>query len=282
MAKTEQSKIWNESVGEAWVEHAAHFDATLAPFGRAAIERLAVQPHERVIDIGCGTGATTVEIARLANAVTGVDLSVPMLAAAGRRADAMGLSNIDWLVVDVEATGLEVARFDAAYSRFGVMFFEDPVAAFTNIANALVNGGRLGFVCFQSPLANPFIVVPVMAAARVLQLVAPSDPHGPGPFSLADPQRINDVLTAAGFIDIVIKPGPTEASLGDATDLTTLARRLLEQNPVTAPAFAVAIESVRIEATVAAAEALAPYCTAESVTLGASTWIVTATTPQSR
>jgi SAM-dependent methyltransferase len=275
-----QAKIWNESVGEAWVEHAAHFDATLEPFGEAAMQKLELRPGERVIDIGCGTGATTIRLASLVapGLVTGVDLSVPMLRLAQARATAHAVSNVAFSAADVESDSLGTAVFDVAFSRFGVMFFSDPTIAFTNIRKSLVGDGRLGFVCFQSPAQNPFIVVPIMAAASHLQLSPPGDPNAPSPFALANRDRTASILRDAGFSDVAIEPGPTEAVLGQTTDLVALAQRLLEQNPAVAPTLAAAPLTTRHAAIEASANALAPYLSDGQVKLPASSWIVTART----
>jgi SAM-dependent methyltransferase len=275
----DQSRIWNESAGEAWVAHAAHFDATLAPFGEAVIDRLAPSAGQRVVDVGCGTGATTIRLASLVTpgSVTGVDLSVPMLTFARSRADAAGVENAAFAETDVQADDIVGAPFDLAFSRFGVMFFSDPVLAFSRIAGALVDGGRLGFVCFQSPMENPFIVLPVGTASAHLAVGPPANPNGPSPFSLADPNRTRFLLADAGFADVEVEPGPAEAVLGTDDDLPGLARRVVEQNPSTSAALAAASPDRQATALDAVASALAPHCRNGLVTLGAATWIVTAT-----
>ena len=278
MTSVPQFEIWNESVGEAWVAHAEHFDATLAPFGDAVIDRLDLRPGDRVVDVGCGTGATTVRLASLVapGIVTGVDMSRSMLAAATGRAVAGGVTNARFAEVDVEASAIGTGVYDVAFSRFGVMFFSVPEIAFGHVRASLCDGGRLGFVCFQSPSNNPFIVVPIMAAGAHLELPAPPGPTEPGPFSLADPDRIRSILTPAGFTDIVIEAGPTEATLGAGDDLSALARRLLEQNPGVGPALAAASPAARHAAIEASAAALEPHHEDGRITMGASSWIVTA------
>ncbi len=273
-----QAKVWNGPVGEAWVEHANDFDKTLEPFGRAAMSRLEVAGR-RVLDVGCGTGATTIALAALAHpaTVTGVDLSAPMLAEAKRRAEQLGVSNIAFVESDVEATAIGSGLYDVAFSRFGVMFFADPVVAFTHIRESLTDGGQLGFVCFQSPAQNPFIMTPVSAAAAYLRMPPPAAPNAPSPFAFADRDRTESILRDAGFRNITIEAGPTEAVLGDnVDDLQHLARRLLEQNPAAAVAFGAATDSDRNAAVTAAATALEPHRVAGRVVLGAATWIVTA------
>lgn len=276
-----QAALWNDAVGAAWVRHADWYDTTLAPFGRAVMTQLDIQSGERVLDLGCGTGSTTVDLATLAapGEVVGVDVSAPMLDEARRRLDAEGVANARVVEADLQADELDAGAYDVAFSRFGVMFFEDPVRAFTNVARALVPGGYLGFVCFQGPPANPFIVVPVLAAAAHLELPPMPAPDAPGPFSLAEPDRIRQVLEAAGFVDVAIGEGPPEAILTGADDLDALAVRVLEQNPATGPALLAASPEVRESAIAAVAAALGEHRAADQVRLGAGTWIVTARTP---
>lgn len=278
MSASEQSNIWNETVGTTWARHVDDFDVTLAPFGAAAMARLALQPGERVLDLGCGVGSTTLALAAQVapGEVLGVDLSVPMLDEGRRRIDASGVDNVRLVQADIEVGDLGRAVFDAAFSRMGVMFFPHPVRAFTNVAKALVPGGRLAFVCFKALGENPFVVVPVLAAAAALQLGPPPGPDEPGPFSLADPDRIVAILEGAGFGQVAVEPGPDEAVLSGADDLTALAERALRQNPTTAAALARVDQQARTVAIAAAAEALTPYRDGAVVRLGAGSWVVSA------
>ena len=281
MAEPSQFELWNHAVGDAWVDHADAFDLTLAPFGEAVIERLAPQAGERVLDIGCGTGATTRVLASIVapGDVLGLDLSATMLDEARRRAEAVGLTNVGFLAADVQDRWFDHEPFDVAFSRFGVMFFPDPVLAFSNVAAALRPGGRIGFVCFQAPQANPFMVVPVFAGAAELDALVPPEPGAPGPFSLADPEHLESVLTSAGFEAVTIEAGPDQAVLVGADDLDALAARLLEQNPMTATAFAAAAPATRERAVRAAAAALGEHRDGDVVRMGAGTWVVTAVAP---
>ncbi len=281
MSDNPQVSIWNHEVGSAWVTHSDHFDASLGPCGDAVLRALDVQPGERVVDVGCGAGATTLQLAAAAapGAVLGVDLSEPMLGLAAHRAATQGVANATFSAHDVEAAPLDAATFEVAFSRFGVMFFNDPVRAFTHIRGSLVAGGRLGFVCFQMPFDNPFIIVPIMAAAPILRMGPPPPLTEPGPFSFADPARVTAILTSAGFGSVAIEPGPTSMDLGAADDLSAMALRLLEQNPSAAEVFAVATPSDQAAAVAAAAEALVPHVVDGRVTMAAATWIVTAKNP---
>ncbi len=275
MTNREQTAVWNEVVGDAWVRHADRFDATLEPLGAAAISALDLRRGERVVDIGCGAGATSLALAAavMPGPVVGIDLSAPMLAEAQRRADAAGIDNVTFVRGDAQVDKPVGAPFDVAYSRFGVMFFDDPAAAFANIAHWLVPGGRLGFICFKPPAANPFITGPVMATASVLGL-APPDPSEPSPFSLADPDRTRALLAEAGFTDITFDDGPTEAVLTRDEDTSTLALRLIEQHPVAGVALAAATDSVRAQAIAATAAVLDDHRVDDEVRMGTGTWLV--------
>ncbi len=280
MTNEEQSQIWNNNVGEAWVTHASLYDEMLGPTGQVAMDRLAVQPGDRVLDLGCGTGATTIELARRSHPgeAVGVDLSATMLGAARARAEAAGELSATFRVADVQTADLGHRTFDKAYSRMGVMFFADPVAAFSNVAAALRPAGGLTFACFQAAAANPSILLPVIAAAPSLRL-SPPDPTAPGPFSLADPADTARLLEAAGFGDVEVEPGPDHMLFSGGDDLVSLARSLLMQNPYSNPAFTAADQATQRAAIDAVATALAPHREGNKLRVGAATWIVSATTP---
>lgn len=278
MTNVSQAELWNKAVGSAWVRHADAYDRTLEPFGQAVLNALEIQSNARIVDVGCGAGATTLQLAERAahGSVVGADVSEPMLAEARRRAIDSGTTNATFQLCDVETDPLQPRCYDVAFSRFGVMFFADPEAGFANIAQSLLPGGQLGFVCFQGPPANPFIVVPVIAAVGRLGL-APPDPEAPSPFSLADPTKIEALLSQAGFSGISIEAGPGEVDLGPADENPLpVAARLLEQNPMVAPALAAADPDRRAAAINAAAQAIAGHCSAGRLRLGAGTWIVRA------
>jgi SAM-dependent methyltransferase len=163
-----------------------------------------------VVDLGCGAGRTTVELASRVGpggSVVGVDISAGMLAAAAERAARLGAGNVEFVHADVQVHDLGEARFDAAYSRFGVMFFADPVAAFANVRRALRPAAVLSFVCWQDLLDNEWMLIPGAAVATVLGSPPPMPgPGEPGPFSLSDPGRVHAVLDAAGFGSVVVTP----------------------------------------------------------------------------
>lgn len=198
-----QAAYW-EDRAPSWIEvEDLSLSLVAGPISDAAIERLAPAPGEQVLDVGCGTGPTSVRIAQLVDpggAVTGADISATMVAAAERRGGDAGVGNVTFRVADAQTVDLGAGVFDAVFSRFGVMFFSDPVAAFANLRRALRPGGRLVFACWQELLRNEWMFVPGAAAVAASGL-PPSmpEPGAPGPFSLCDPRRVEEVLSGAGF-----------------------------------------------------------------------------------
>lgn len=207
VANEEQARYWSENA-DTWMEVEGAFEEFGAPPGMAAMDALDLRAGMRVLDIGCGGGPTTLEIARRVGpdgAVVGVDIADELLSHARTRAADAGVGNARFVHADAQVHAFEAASFDAAYSRFGVMFFADLEAAFTNVRSALRPGGRLGFVSWQSPFVNEWILVPAIAASQVLgQLPTPPGPDEPSPFTLSDPERVRAILGAAGFADVVV------------------------------------------------------------------------------
>ncbi len=249
----------------------------LEPLGEAALARLHPDPGEHVLDIGCGTGTTTLELARLvghSGHVTGIDVSAPMLAEASRRVEDAGLGNVSFEVGDAADHRFEPGRYDAVFSRMGIMFFVEPVAGFTNLRRALRPGGRLSFVCWRSPAENSWVSEPAQAIAKVLGPPDPMDLDAPGPFSLASADRIQSVLTAAGLVDIDITPHDQPVSVGGGTtdELVRYYMDLLPGNSIPDNAD----QSV-IDRTKAALGAMVQNRrTPEGIVLGAAAWLVNA------
>ena len=235
-----------------------------------------VAPGERVVDVGCGCADTTLALADRvgpAGAVLGVDVSTVMLDHARTRAarrDAVTFEN-----ADAQSHALPAATFDLVFSRFGVMFFEDPTAAFANFRQALRPGGRVAFACWRARAENAYFQVPVAVAARHVEIPPPPGPEAPGIFSFADADRVRRILTDARLTDIMLDRFDIDLTPGGATDLDAAVAFLMRIGPMAA-----ALEGAA-EATVAAvradlAAAVAPYHTAAGVKLPSSTWIVTA------
>ncbi|MDG9700716.1 class I SAM-dependent methyltransferase [Streptomyces sp. DH37] len=199
-SNAEQARAWDGEEGAYWAAHADRFDRAVRGYEAPLLDAAAIGPGDRVLDIGCGTGESARDAARLAvgGSVLGVDLSGQMLRVAWGRALGEGLGNIAFERADAQTHPFPDARFDIAVSRNGAVFFADPVAAFRNIARALRPGGRLVLLVWQPPSRNEWFLAftAALAAGRVL----PEPPPGaPGPFSLADPERARACLMAAGF-----------------------------------------------------------------------------------
>jgi len=211
-----QKEYWNSPVGDEWVRHADGIDAMLAGLTQAALEALELRTGERVLDIGCGGGATTLRAAELVGAsgrAVGVDISQQLLALARQRAE--GRSNVAFHEADAGAVSIPGAPFDAAFSRFGVMFFDDPVAAFANICGAMGSGGRMVFACWRPFVENRWTAEPLAALTPLLkEPLKPADPNLPGPFALSDPEKIKRILDGAGWRDVSIKRWDGDVVLG--------------------------------------------------------------------
>jgi len=205
----EQAEFWSQ-LAPAWLELEDQLEEVGRLPGELAMDRLGLLPGQKVVDLGCGSGTTTLELAARVGPggeVAGVDISAEMLARGRERAARADAGNIEFVHADVQVHDLGEARFDAAYSRFGVMFFADPVAAFANIRKALRPRGVLSFVSWQSVFDNEWMLIPGAAVAQVTGSLPPvPGPGEPGPFSLADPGRVRAVLDAAGFGSIAIAP----------------------------------------------------------------------------
>jgi len=269
-----QIDYWNAVAGEVWSRFQADLDRQLEPLGLEAMRRLGPRAGERVLDVGCGCGQTTMSLAErvgAAGAVTGVDVSRPMLEVARARPVPAGAATPQFREADAQTADLGAASFDAAFSRFGVMFFEDPAAAFANIRRTLTPSGRLAFVCWRPFADNPWMAVPMAAAQPYLDPTPPPDPTAPGPFAFADADRLRGILDAAGFKSIAIDPydagiggGDIEQTVSLTFRVGPLGRALLDHRdrvPVVAEAVRKAIE---------------PYATPNGVFMPAAVWMVEA------
>ena len=229
----DQVAYWNGEAGAKWTAHQDILDLTLAPLGLAAVAAAAPAAGEKVLDIGCGCGATTLELGRLVGpggAVLGADISAPMVARAQQRGAAAG--NITVLEADAASHAFAAGAHDLAFSRFGVMFFEDPTLAFRNIRRALKPSGRLGFVCWRGVKENIWVTSGLEVALRHVPRPEPTDPTAPGPFAFADPTRVEGILEAAGFTQITATPFDADLMLGGEGGPEAAAEFTLEIGPV--------------------------------------------------
>ncbi len=208
MGESEQYKIWNGPAGESWVEEQALLDALFAPFEPLLTE--VVDGH--VLDIGCGTGATTLAAARRGGRCVGVDISAPMIALARHRAGQEGAA-AGFVCADAQDHRFEAGRFDTIISRFGVMFFADPVRAFANLRAAIHAEGRLRFIAWRSAEENLFMTAAERAATPYLPDLPAREPNAPGQFAFADAGRVGAILEDSGWAGITIAPIDVECAL---------------------------------------------------------------------
>jgi SAM-dependent methyltransferase len=281
IANTAQAEQWNSGEDAAyWVANQERFDRMLEPFAAMIVPAAGLRPGSHVLDVGCGCGATTLAAARLVGRgqAAGIDLSGPMLARARTRAATAGLANTVFWQGDAQVHALERAAFDAVISRFGTMFFADPVAAFTNIRSATRPAGRLVFVCWQTLAANQWLLVPRAALAQHAPAPAPEFGDGPGMFAFADPDRLRQVLTAAGWRDIQITAEQTPILVGGGGSVDD-AVEFLRTGSMGRSMLAGADAGTVDRAVASVRGALAPHADGDGVRLGAAVWLAQAVAP---
>jgi SAM-dependent methyltransferase len=272
----DQIAYWNGPGGQRWADRQQSQDILLQPVADLLIERARAKAGERIIDVGCGSGAVAIALAQQVGPsghVMGIDISGPMLARARQTAPA-GLP-VDFVLADATVHPFEPASLDLLVSRFGVMFFADPALSFGNLQRALKPSGRLAFACWREPRENPFFMVALQAVYKHVPKLPPQGPEDPGPFSFASEARVHRILGEAGFKGIAMEPCDLaldvgigrglEAAVESALSIGPAARALAEQPP---EVVAAATQSIR--------EALTPLVRGQSVPLDAAIWIVTA------
>ena len=195
-ANKEQKNFWSGQGGDIWVQRQNSMDTMLNPLGEIALNKLELNDNENVLDIGCGCGSSTLSIAKLIKPngkVTGLDISEPMLQRARESAQELSLENISFRCLDVQTEDIGENIFTAAFSRFGVMFFEDSLAAFKNINTSLTAGASLSFVCWQSPANNPWQSLFVQEVKKFIDLPSPP-PRSPGPFAFMEAEYVLSLI----------------------------------------------------------------------------------------
>ena len=279
MQNDEQFEYWNGPEGQHWVDRDTLFDVMLSAFVDPLLDAAAITPDDRVLDVGCGHGATSRAAARRATngAAVGLDISEPMLARARERAISEGVGNVEFVHADAQDHdfGDDAGSFDVLISRFGVMFFVDPVAAFTNLATALRPGGRVAFLCWQGIVANQWIAVPAAAMAPIVGPPDPPPPDAPGPFSFGDRDRVHGILDAAGFRDIQLDELHVPVLVGGGLPLDD-AVAFLGEGGMGKRFLGDADEPTRARALAAVRDALAPFAGADGVRLDSAVWLVRA------
>ena len=268
-----QATLWNGTSGQAWVEGQQLLDQVLGPFQDLLMDAIRAAPGSRLLDVGCGTGSTTLAAARLLGEngrCSGIDISDPMLSLARMRAEREGVS-AQFICADAQTYAFEPASFDTIISRFGVMFFADPVAAFANLRRAATKGARLCLIAWRGATDNPFMTTAERAAAPLLPNIPPRNPDGPGQFAFADSQRVRHILEQSGWTEIDPQPRNVSCSFPEAeligyfTRFGPLGQILQEAD---APTRNRVITTVRA--------AFDPYVHGAEVRFDAAVWVVNA------
>lgn len=271
-AADEQRKRWNGPGGRAWVEAQASLDRIFEPLEALLVDAVAAHSPRHVLDVGCGTGGTTVAMARRLGtqaSCTGVDISEPMIGAARARAEQQG-TPATFVVADAQTHGFEPAQFDAIASRFGVMFFADPVAAFANLRRAARDGAHLLFIAWRDAADNPFMTTAERAAAPLLSLPE-RKPDALGQFAFANDRRVHAILDASGWSDVEIRPLDVPCTMLESE----LVPYLLRLGPV-GMALQDADADTRARVIEAVRPAFDPYVHGDEVRFTAACWMVTA------
>ena len=272
----DQIAYWNGPAGQRWTDRQASQDVLLAPVSELLIDRAGVKAGERIIDVGCGCGGTAIALAQLvgpSGQVLGIDISAPMLARARQVAPA-GLP-VEFVLADATVFPFAPESFDLLASRFGVMFFADPVLAFANMRRALRPSGRLAFACWREPRENPWMMAPLQAVYRHVPKLPPQGPDDPGPFAFASEARVHRILGEAGFTGIGMEACSFSLDIAIGRGLDAAVEAVLEIGPAHR-ALEGHPDEVREAAKNSIRETLTPFTRGNAVTLGGSIWIVTA------
>jgi SAM-dependent methyltransferase len=275
----DQAAYWNGPGGRHWTERQEMQDGVLAPVSEVLLGRAAIAVGERVVDIGCGCGATSLEAAKAVGPggeVLGVDVSTPMLARARERTP-QG-APVAFIEADATVYPFAPGRADLLLSRFGVMFFAEPALSFANTRKALRPGGRLAFACWREPRLNPWLMLPLQEAYKYAPRLPELGPEDPGPFSFASEERVRRVLGGAGFSSIAMHPADLFLDVAVGRGLDAAVKGALEIGPASR-ALEDQLPKVRDAAADSIRAALAPYQKGQSVPLAAAIWIVAATNP---
>lgn len=285
MANDEQREAWNGASGAEWTQRQEQYDGMLAPWIPLLAGAARIAAGEHALDIGCGCGATTLEAARRCGpegAAVGVDLSAPMIDRARQRAETAGLANTRFVVGDCQSDDLTVppaGPYDVAISRFGVMFFDDPVAAFGNVGKAMAPGGRLAMLTWGVMELQDWLTVPVAAALEHVPLPDLGQTGGAGMFSLAERDHIAAVLEAAGWIDVAVEPHRLAVLIAGGGSLDETMDFLLATNVGRALLAGAPSEDAADRAVAAMRASLQDHQTARGVEFDGTALAVTAARP---
>jgi SAM-dependent methyltransferase len=224
-ANVEQSAKWNDRAGRSWAELGDMLDRVLEPFVPLLLEKIAPLAGRRILDVGCGAGALTLAAADRGASALGIDISAPLVEAALERAARLGAAGAGFVQADAQTHRLEPESFDALVSRFGIMFFADPAAAFRNLRAAVRPGGRLACLVWRGPAENGFMTAAERAVADILPQLQERVENAPGQFGFANPDHARPILTEGGWQDIEFRPVDVECGLPEE-DLKLYVRRM--------------------------------------------------------
>ncbi len=274
-----QVDYWNRAAGQRWTDRQEEQDLVLRPVSDLLIATADAKSGDRVIDIGCGCGDTTIDFAGRVTpggAVLGLDISEPMLARARERA-AKGLP-ARFVLADATVYDFEPEWADLAVSRFGVMFFAEPAQSFANLRKGLKPGARLVFACWREAKQNPWMMIPLREARKHAPPLPDTNPEDPGPFAFADDARVRRILSAAGFADVSVTAQDLDLDIAIGRGLDAAVAGAMGIGP-TSRILDGQPEAVRAAATADIRKALAERAQGDSVPLGAAVWMVTAVNP---
>ena len=269
----EQTRLWNGASGRAWIESQELLDRLYKPIEDLLVEAVSARPRTHVLDVGCGTGATTLAVARRLGPTgqcTGIDISAPMIAAARARAERERVL-ANFICANAQVHPFDPAQVDMIISRFGVMFFADPVSAFANLRRAATDEGELRCIAWRSAAENAFMTTAERTATPLLPDLPPRRPNAPGQFAFADPQRVHDILDAGGWKEIEVQPMNVDCAFPEAG----LSRYLTRLGPVGA-ALQQADDDTRQRVLDLVRPAFDPYVHGTEVRFSAACWSITA------
>jgi len=272
-----QKEFWSGKGGDYWVVKQNEMDIMLNPLGNQALTKLNLSNDAKVLDIGCGCGATTLSIAKMVShgEVTGVDISVPMLQQAKTLAKNKNINNIEFKVTDVQVDEMPTNNYDFAFSRFGVMFFEDPLQAFRNISQSIKENGMLSFVCWQEPSLNPWQSLSIQVIKSYLEIPTPPL-RSPGPFAFQEKEYVHEILEKSGFSNIKIEDNQQDITMFSGKSLKDASEDYLAINPVVTEMLKDSPESLRSEIITSLMDVFSEYYKDNGLLFPSATWLVTA------
>jgi SAM-dependent methyltransferase len=272
----DQIAYWNSAVADRWARRQAEIDAMMAPFTDALLGAANLGPEGpwRILDVGCGSGETTLLAAEIGHEVTGLDVSTSLLELAKGRAKNAGLVEVNFFLGDASRMFID-PPFDLIMSRFGVMFFDDPAKAFANLAKMTKIGGRIVFVCWRSPTQNQWVTLPMSALDGLVEAKGAKQAKGPGPFAFADPDKVRAILSGAGFSNIKITPFDGDMAMGSPKGIEAAASYIAEIGPA-ARAIADLPKEMRPQVVKRLEAAVAPLMQGDALILQGGVWVVEA------